>query len=84
MKKRSRQLFARTVIIGSSIFTGVSLIILKVLNLINMHWVFIATSFWWAPILLVFTITMLYFIAIGLAFFFAFFFKKGDRYDRHQ
>jgi hypothetical protein len=84
MEKNLNHMIARRIIIGSSIFTGISLITLKSLSLINMHWVFVVTSFWWAPILLVFTITMLYFMAIGIAFFFAFFFKRGEKYDRHK
>ena len=61
--------------IFSSIFFIVTLLA-KILGLINIHWFWVLTSFWWGPGIAAFIATILYFLTFGIAFFFAFFFKR--------
>jgi len=51
----------------------------KLTGFINIHWFWVITSIWWSPIVLMFIITVLYFLVFGVAFFFSFLFKVRDK-----
>lgn len=63
---------------GFSVIFFLITLIAKLTGFIQLHWFWVITSLWWGTIVAAFTATVLYFLAFGIAFFFAFFFKRSN------